>query len=160
MNRIVWIVLFACATVVANASDDSKPASSNVYGSEYPRIHSDLSVTFHLKASEAHKVQVRLANDYEMVRGEDGTWSVTIPPQVPGFHYYYLVVDGVAVNDPGSETFSPQKSGCYRPAAAVCSEKSEPRAPINRVFISGPPNARLPGRSGISTTPISRPLAL
>jgi len=62
------------------------------------------SVTFHLKAPEAHKVQVRLGNDYEMVRGEDSTWSVTIPPQVPGFHYYYLAVDGVPVDDPGSET--------------------------------------------------------
>ncbi|MGD0294656.1 MAG: hypothetical protein ABSB30_12440 [Terracidiphilus sp.] len=39
-----------------------------------------------------------------MVRGEDSTWSVTIPPQVPGFHYYYLAVDGVPVDDPGSET--------------------------------------------------------
>ena len=27
------------------------------------------------------------------------------PPAVPGFHYYWLLVDGVAVNDPGSETF-------------------------------------------------------
>ena len=48
----------------------------------------------------------------------------------------------------------------YRPAAAVRSEKSEPRAAINRVFLSVPPNARFPGRSGISTTPISRPLEL
>jgi enterochelin esterase family protein len=35
----------------------------------------------------------------------DGTWTVTTPPAVPGFHYYWLFVDGVAVNDPGSETF-------------------------------------------------------
>jgi enterochelin esterase family protein len=40
-----------------------------------------------------------------MTRGADGTWTVTTPPAVPGFHYYWLVVDGVAVNDPGSETF-------------------------------------------------------
>jgi hypothetical protein len=29
-----------------------------------------------------------------MTRSEDGIWSVTIPPQVPGFHYYSLVIDG------------------------------------------------------------------
>jgi enterochelin esterase-like enzyme len=58
-----------------------------------------------LKAPEARKVQVRLGKDYEMTRATDGTWSATIPPQVPGFHYYYLVVDGVEINDPGSETF-------------------------------------------------------
>ena len=35
----------------------------------------------------------------------EGVWSVTTPPLFPGFHYYSLVVDGVAVNDPGSHTF-------------------------------------------------------
>src|SRR5262249_18423118 len=29
----------------------------------------------------------------------------TAAPIVPGFHYYWLLVDGVAVNDPGSETY-------------------------------------------------------
>jgi enterochelin esterase family protein len=40
-----------------------------------------------------------------MERDAEGTWTVTTPPAVPGFHYYWFVVDGVAVNDPGSETF-------------------------------------------------------
>jgi enterochelin esterase family protein len=40
-----------------------------------------------------------------MTRGADGVWSVTIPPQVVGFHYYTLAVDGVAVADPASKTF-------------------------------------------------------
>ena len=30
---------------------------------------------------------------------------MTTSPVSPGFHYYWLLVDGVAVNDPGSETF-------------------------------------------------------
>jgi enterochelin esterase-like enzyme len=30
---------------------------------------------------------------------------VTTPPAVPGFHYYWLLVDRAAVNDPGSETY-------------------------------------------------------
>ena len=105
MKQLFCIALLACASAMAQMPKDSRPASSNVAGAEYPRVHSDLSVTFQLKAPEAHKVQVRLGKDYEMVRADDGLWSVTIPPQVPGFHYYYLVVDGVAVNDPGSETF-------------------------------------------------------
>ncbi len=41
----------------------------------------------------------------DMTKGEDGVWSVTTSPLVPGFHYYSLIVDGVAVNDPGSHTF-------------------------------------------------------
>jgi enterochelin esterase family protein len=40
-----------------------------------------------------------------MTKDDKGVWSVTLPPVVPGFHYYWFLVDGVAVNDPGSETF-------------------------------------------------------
>jgi enterochelin esterase-like enzyme len=39
-----------------------------------------------------------------MARGDDGQWSVTTSA-VPGFHYYWFVVDGAIVNDPGSETY-------------------------------------------------------
>ena len=45
------------------------------------------------------------AGPLDVVRGEDGFWGVTTPPAVPGFHYYWLDVDGVAVNDPSSETY-------------------------------------------------------
>jgi enterochelin esterase-like enzyme len=95
-------------------ADDSKPAASNVPRAEYPRVHPDGRVTFRLKAPDAKKVQVQPGGGvdnglgkgpYDMERGADGTWTVTTPPAVPGFHYYWLVVDGVAVNDPGSETF-------------------------------------------------------
>jgi enterochelin esterase-like enzyme len=57
-----------------------------------------------------------------MERSADGTWSVTVPPQVPGFHYYYLFVDGVQVNDPTSESFygvSRQSSGIEIPEKGV-----------------------------------------
>jgi enterochelin esterase-like enzyme len=42
---------------------------------------------------------------YEMVRDEKGVWTVTTPPAIPGFHYYWLRVDGFASNDPSSRTF-------------------------------------------------------
>ncbi|MGD1108592.1 MAG: alpha/beta hydrolase-fold protein [Terracidiphilus sp.] len=108
MTRLLWIALLVCTTGVAQTTDDSKRASTNVPEAEYPRVHSDLRVTFQVKVPDAHKVQVRIWSDeklYDMTRAEDGTWSVTIPPMVPGFHYYGLVIDGAEVNDPGSETF-------------------------------------------------------
>jgi len=40
-----------------------------------------------------------------MQRDTAGVWSVTTEPQGPGFHYYSLVVDGLAVADPASEAF-------------------------------------------------------
>ena len=40
-----------------------------------------------------------------MTKADDGTWSLTTPPGAPGFQYYWFLVDGVQVNDPGSETY-------------------------------------------------------
>lgn len=40
-----------------------------------------------------------------MVKGDDGIWMVTTGPIVPGFHYYYLNIDGVTVNDPATRAF-------------------------------------------------------
>jgi enterochelin esterase-like enzyme len=90
--------------------DQGQPATTNVLGALYPRIQPDLGVTFRVKAPDARKVQVQGGeglgkSPFDMVRGEGGFWTVTTPPAVPGFHYYWLLVDGVAVNDPASETF-------------------------------------------------------
>lgn len=30
-----------------------------------------------------------------MTKDAEGTWNVTTPPAVPGFHYYWFVLDGV-----------------------------------------------------------------
>jgi enterochelin esterase-like enzyme len=110
--------------------EETRPASSNVPNARYPGIHPDLRVTFQLRAPDARKVEVRpggagsgLGNaPYKMVRDEAGIWTVTTPPVVPGFHYYWLVVDGVAVNDPGSETYfgyNKQTSGVEVPEKGV-----------------------------------------
>jgi enterochelin esterase-like enzyme len=104
------------------APDDSRPASSNVPGADYPRIHSDLRVTFRLKAPEAQKVRVHVDKDYDMTRDADGFWSVTTPPLVPGFHYYWFNLDGANVSDPASEAFygtGKQCSGIEVPEAGV-----------------------------------------
>jgi len=56
-------------------------------------------------APDAQKVQVRLGGAHDMTRGADGLWTVTIPPQVVGFHYYSIVVDGAVIADPATRTF-------------------------------------------------------
>lgn len=96
------------ASGASAAFDDlstSTPAVTNVRGAEYPRIHSDLSVTFRIKAPDAKKVEFDLGKPYAATRSEDGFWTATTAPQVPGFHYYSLIIDGVPVCDPASETF-------------------------------------------------------
>ena len=46
-----------------NEINQGIPASSNVRGAEYPRIHPDLRVTFRLEAPAAHTVQVQPGGD-------------------------------------------------------------------------------------------------
>jgi enterochelin esterase-like enzyme len=112
LYRILTLSVLACAVCLAQ-TDDSQPAVTNVRAAAYPRVHSDLRVTFQFKAPNAQKVQLQPGGDdnglgkgpIDMTRGSDGTWTVTTPPAVPGFHYYWFLVDGVTVNDPGSETF-------------------------------------------------------
>ena len=94
----------------AQAPDESSPATSNVSGALSPSIHNDGRVTFTLRAPEANSLQLAGGDGlgkgpFPMTKGADGTWSVTIAPPVPGFHYYWFVLDGVQVNDPGSETY-------------------------------------------------------
>jgi enterochelin esterase-like enzyme len=113
MRPLSIIALLACSWCGAQTPDDSKPATSNIMGAQFPRIHADLRVTFRVTAPTAQKVLVQPggadnglgAGPYEMTRDEKGVWTVTTPPAVPGFHYYWLVVDGFAANDPSSETF-------------------------------------------------------
>src|SRR5512147_3214947 len=107
MIRSTAILCFlTCGFCWAQAASDSQPASSNVMGAEYPRVHADNRVTFQLKAHAAQKVQVQVPGArYDMTKGDGGVWTVTTPPLIHGFHYYSLVVDGVAVNDPGSHAF-------------------------------------------------------
>ena len=86
-------------------SDECKPSSLNIPGAPYPCVHADRRVTFRVAAPGAQKVQVRLGGAHDMTKGADGLWMVTIPPQVVGFHYYTIVVDGAAVADPATRTF-------------------------------------------------------
>ena len=103
-------VLLAAAPVQAEGSKpaDSVPAPSNIRGGEYPRIHADLRVTFRIKAPNAQKIEFAFfgtSKRYPGQKSEDGFWTATTEPLMPGFHYYRAFIDGVEVNDPSSETF-------------------------------------------------------
>jgi enterochelin esterase-like enzyme len=81
------------------------PASTNVRNAAYPQILPDSRVIFSIKAPEAKKVQIDLARKYDLVRDTAGVWTVTTDSVSEGFHYYSLLIDGLAVADPASETF-------------------------------------------------------
>ncbi|MHA4846417.1 alpha/beta hydrolase-fold protein [Flavitalea antarctica] len=81
------------------------PAATNIRSARYPQILPDNRVVFRLKAPEAQKIQVDLGKKYEMAKDTGGFWQVTTDSISEGFHYYSLVIDGVPVADPASETF-------------------------------------------------------
>jgi enterochelin esterase family protein len=84
---------------------DSKPASTNAPGQSYPQVDSERHATFRVVAPNAQSVRVNLGGGTPLTKGEDGVWIGTTRPLDPGFHYYWLVVDGVNVADPCSESF-------------------------------------------------------
>ena len=93
-----------------NKADDANipkgvPASTNIRGGKYPLILPDHRVMFRLKAPDAQKVQIDLVKKYDMIKGEEGFWSVTTDSVGEGFHYYSLLIDGIATADPASESF-------------------------------------------------------
>jgi len=81
------------------------PASSNIRSAQYPQILADNRVIFRVKAPDAQKVQIDLGKKYDMVKDTGGYWLVTTDSISEGFHYYSLLIDGVAVADPSSEAF-------------------------------------------------------
>ena len=99
----------------ANAPPGTAHANPlNVYGAQYPRIEADNRVTFHFTAPNAQKVQVGLVTPgqnslspipVDMEKGADGVWTYTSAPQSPGYHNYWMFVDGAPVLDPATNGF-------------------------------------------------------
>lgn len=122
------IILFAVLTFVtltfAQDKGDFQPASTNVWGAEYPKVDSKGRVQLRIKAPEATKVRVNFWSNpkLDMEKQADGFWTITTPPLVPGLHYYNFVVDGADVNDTGSQSFF--GGGRYASAVEVTEQGS------------------------------------
>lgn len=111
MKKHILLTIMVCGWVWVgpNASEqpaaDCKPNPLNIPGAPYPCIHPDNRVTFRVMAPDAQKVRVRLGQGFDMSKEADGLWHVTTTPQVVGFHYYTLSIDGATVADPATRTF-------------------------------------------------------
>jgi enterochelin esterase-like enzyme len=81
------------------------PAETNIRSAKYPQMLPDGRAIFRIKAPEAQKIQLDLGKKYDMVKNAEGVWEATTDSLSEGFHYYSLIIDGLAVCDPASETF-------------------------------------------------------
>ena len=116
------IIILAIFNLMAFGQSDSgfKPASSNIQGAEFPKISADNSVYLRFKAPQALKVQIQggdglCPKPLDLAKDANGNWNIIIPSAGPGFHYYWFIVDGVQVNDPGSSTYH----GYGRPTGGI-----------------------------------------
>jgi enterochelin esterase-like enzyme len=90
---------FAAYTILGN------PAQTNIRNAKSPQILPDNRVLFKVNAPQASNVQIDLGKKYDMTRDSEGFWTVTTDVINKGFNYYSLIIDGVAVADPSSQTF-------------------------------------------------------
>jgi enterochelin esterase family protein len=102
----IAIILFA-SFCCAQEAGDFRPSSTNVWGAEYPRVDSAGRVQIRVKAPDATKVRLNFWSGpkVDMEKQQDGHWTVTTPPLVPGFHYYTLIIDGMEVSDLNTHAF-------------------------------------------------------
>jgi len=108
MQRVaILIFLLLSSFSYAQAADDFRPSSTNVWGADYPRVDSAGRVQIRVKAPNATKVKLNFWSGpkVDMEKQAEGFWTVTTVPLVPGFHYYTLNIDGAEVADPGTQAY-------------------------------------------------------
>jgi len=123
ISTLVAIIGLAAAVPGRSGDLPGVPASTNIPGQNYPRILPDLRVVFSVNAPAAQSIIFGVAERrYPAVRDANGIWTATTDPQMPGFHYYWIVIDGRSLDDPASETFygyGRESSGIEIPEAGV-----------------------------------------
>ena len=104
LPMVVGVVCLS-STAWSQPPAECRPNALNIPNAPYPCILPDHRVTFRVAAPDAQKVRVRLGPGFDMSKAPDGLWYVTTTPQVVGFHYYTLAIDGAVVADPATRTF-------------------------------------------------------
>ena len=156
MNRIITILLLQVvfsgillAQPGRQRIDEStlpgKRGELNVRSSIYPRLLPGNRMEFKVKAPDAQKVQIDLGRKYDLVRNADGEWTGVTEPLTQGFHYYFLIIDGVSVADPASESFY----GCSMMASGV--EIPYPEGDV-RFYMANVPHGDIRMKRYFSTT--------
>lgn len=108
MKNVLNLVLLLIFTAGLNAQvthtfpEGTASNEYNIVGAEYPRVGKDGRTYFRIYAPDAQKVEISFRG--EMQKGEDGFWTLESKgPEVVGFHYYQVIIDGVSVADPNGK---------------------------------------------------------
>jgi enterochelin esterase-like enzyme len=112
VKMIIYLTIILTTTICLAQTkqikvvEDFKPSSVNQQGKQFPQVNSEGRVRTSLSAPQATKVQLDLGGvKYDLVKDDKGVWQGESDPQVEGFHYYQLNIDGASVPDPGTQYF-------------------------------------------------------
>lgn len=74
-------------------------------------VNPDNTVTFSISAPQAKNVKIsaQFAPKQDMVKGENGVWSITLGPAAPDIYPYCFEVDGIGVMDPQCPDWFPNE---------------------------------------------------
>jgi len=98
------LVLFVLA--ITSSFCTLKAQNYNIPSAEYPKVNENRQAIFRINAPQANDIKVDICGKrYPMTKDENGTWNLTTDPLVVGFHFYFLIIDGVSVCDPAMHTF-------------------------------------------------------
>lgn len=130
-QRAIGLCVLLASVMVADLPRAyGQEARSNMYNvpmAEYPKVDVQGRAIFRLKAPDAQSVVADICGKkYPMTKDGQGVWTVTTDPLVVGFHYYFFLVDGVQVTDPGTDCFY----GCGR----MCSGIEIPESPEEAAY--------------------------
>ena len=115
MKKLFFLAVLCLMSMAAQAQQNLNWGQGPQVAS--PDVHADNSMTFNLIAPEAQKVQITgdflppkkveyQGNTYDtpgvadLVKNEQGVWSLTTEPLKPELYTYNMIVDGVKIIDP------------------------------------------------------------
>jgi enterochelin esterase-like enzyme len=110
--RFILVALLVTVSSSWLCAGEAKPPTPRPPPVVSPEIAADHSVTFRIKAPQAKEVVVRgqwAKDPIALTKGENDVWSTTSAPIVAGVWEYSLVVDGVAMIDPGNSAIKPMR---------------------------------------------------
>ena len=95
---------------------DAVIAETTIPCNEFPKVDKERRAYFRIQAPQARKVIVDICGKkYDMQPDGKGNWMAVTDPLVPGFHYYFMEINGVRFVDPATETFF----GCNRQSGGI-----------------------------------------
>lgn len=105
MKTRFFLVVLASVAFSITASAQMGPQVAS------PVVNSDKSVTFNFLAPDAKNVRIsaQFAPKQDMVKGNDGVWSITLGPVAPDIYPYCFEVDGIGVMDPQCADWFPNE---------------------------------------------------